>query len=121
MKDKLTIKQERYAQGLFKGLTQREAYVLKMDALKEMGKLLGMFGKYRGKETKGDPYMIFTIAYCYFYKAKDYIQKYACAMLLDYYMPVWREIVGIENLGGIAKRNSKEVRQWTKLYHGKCI
>ena len=32
MKDKLTIKQEKYAQGLFKGLTQREAYKQAYDA-----------------------------------------------------------------------------------------
>jgi hypothetical protein len=125
MADKgLTIKQEKYAQGLFAGLTQREAYALKMDALKEIGKILGMFGKRRGTETIGDPHMIFNIAYWYFYEAKNYIQKYALAMLLDYYMPVWRDIVGIENLGGIVDRNSKEVRTWTKevlkQYDNKC-
>lgn len=32
MKDKLTVKQERYVQGLFKGLTQREAYKQAYDA-----------------------------------------------------------------------------------------
>lgn len=32
MADKLTIKQEKYAQGLFKGLTQREAYKQAYDA-----------------------------------------------------------------------------------------
>lgn len=110
----LTVKQEKFAQNLFTGMSQREAYKLKFDALKEMGKLLGMFGKFRGKEIIGSPELIMFIAYHYFYIAKDYIQKYALASLLDYYMPVWREVVGIEYLGGITKRNSKEVREWRK-------
>jgi hypothetical protein len=114
MADKLTMKQEKYVQGLFAGLSQREAYALKFDALKKIGTMLGMFGKARGKETIGDPKVIMITAYWYFYIAEDYIQKYALAMLLDYYMPVWREIVGIENLCGIVDRNSKEVRQWRK-------
>jgi hypothetical protein len=114
MSDKLTIKQEKYVQGLFAGLSQREAYALKFDALKKMGTMLGMFGKSRGKEIIGDPAMILYIAYWYFYVAKDYIQKYALAMMLDYYMPTWREVVEIKYLGGIVDRNSKEVRQWRK-------
>lgn len=112
--DKLTIKQEKFAQGLFSGLSQREAYALKLRALRKMGEILGLFGKRRGKETIGDPKVIYFIAECYFYRAKGFVQKYALACLLDYYMPTWREIVGIENLGWIVDRNSKEVRVWRK-------
>ena len=54
------------------------------------------------------------ITYWYFYVAEGFIQKYALASMLDYYMPIWKEIVGIENLGGIVKRSSKEVREWRK-------
>jgi hypothetical protein len=114
MADKLTIKQEKYAQGLFAGLSQREAYILKINTLRQMGTILGMYGKYRGKETIGDPKLIYALADFYFNYATGFIQKYAIASLLDYFMPIWRDIVGIENLGGIVERDSKEVRQWRK-------
>ena len=43
MADKLTIKQERYVQGLFAGLSQREAYMQAYNAEKMQDKIFSPY------------------------------------------------------------------------------
>jgi hypothetical protein len=42
-------------------------------------------------------------------------QRLATSLFLDVIFPEWRNIIGFENLGIVADRNSKEVLKWKKF------
>jgi hypothetical protein len=97
----------------------------KLRALRELGKHMGMFGPLRKyRKIKADPAMILFIFVNYLRDDIPPYQRVALAMLLDFYLPKWREIVGDKILGPAVDRNSREVARWRRLVikrDGKCI
>jgi len=93
---------------------------IKLNALREMSKLLGMTGPLRkisdslGHKVEYDVNEVLIITYLYLYADLPLYSKYALASLLDYYIPEWREVIGMEHLGPIVGRNAKEVAMWKK-------
>jgi len=91
----------------------------KMHALKQVAMRIGMIGPLReicdslGDKVEINKPLVFLTICQYLRDDISIWQKYACAMILDYYIPKWREIVP-EVLGPIIDRDSKEVRKWRK-------
>ena len=84
-------------------------------SLKKLGEYIGMFGKHAVKPSyEVTAEMKYMLAVYYFFIARTRPQKYAIALILGWWMPEWREVVGVKCLGGIADRNSREVKQWRK-------
>jgi len=108
-----------------KRFIQEYLLVKKLWALREIGKHLGMFGTMRKwRKIKINPNVVFFIFANYLRDNIAIYQKIAFAMLLDYYLPKWRKIVGDKILGPVVDRNSKEIARWKNAVlkrDGKCI
>lgn len=102
----------------------------KMGALKELSLRTGMIGPLReikdslGYEVEVNKPLVLLTLIQYLRDDITIWQKQACAAILDYYIPAWREIVP-EILGPIVGYNSKEVKAWRQRVlerdQSKCI
>lgn len=91
-------------------------YVTALGALKQIGLRIGMYGRFRKYPilTEDEKYESLLCVAVITDKNQPLVAKMACALILDYYVPTWREIIGYEALGNIVERNDKEVRVWRK-------
>lgn len=91
-----------------------KAMLKKLDALRELGEHLGMYGKVRIEPDEMSlEYVILAIIQLYNDNANA-IQKTACGYILDYYIPEWRENAPKEIIGPILKRGDNAVLKWKK-------
>lgn len=93
----------------------RRALQRKIEALRKLGEHLGMWGEFRRPPTKRDP----ALAMAALLRVMDDTalpeQRYAAALILDYYVPEWREIVPPTILGPVVDRDSPEVARWRRI------
>lgn len=86
-------------------------------ALKQIGKIIGMYGTIRVKPpemTETNKYECLGAVAVVTSPNASVASKMACSLILDYWIPEWRKIIGPENLGHVVDRDSKEVRAWRK-------
>lgn len=90
--------------------------VTALDALKQIGNHIGMYGRFRITPvlTDDEKYLSLGCVIIIADPKQSIVAKMACALMLDYYIPTWREIVGSEVLGNVVERDDKEVRAWRK-------
>jgi len=97
----------------------------KLYALKELGEHIGMYGKMRRIKVELDSEEVMITFINYLRNDISVIRKYALALLLDYYLPEWRKLVGAKLLGPIVERDSRTVQLWRKEViekdGGKCV
>ncbi|MCK4783335.1 MAG: HNH endonuclease [Desulfobacteraceae bacterium] len=97
----------------------------KLYALKKLGEHIGMYGKMRKIEVEFSLEEVIIIFINYLRNDISIVRKYALALLLDYYLPEWRKIVGPKLLGPIVERDSRTVQLWRKEVierdGGKCV
>lgn len=98
-------------------LTTREKnHTVALKALKQVGLRIGMYGPFRRYPVLTDDQK-YECLYCVAViadKKTPFTAKMAASLMLDYYIPNWREIVGTEVVGNVVERDSKEVRKWRK-------
>ncbi|MBN2980133.1 HNH endonuclease [Cohnella algarum] len=92
------------------------ALIHKLNALRKLGRYVGMYGNLRRPAQLTDEAKALCLRCVEIIRDENahFIQKMACASLLDYFLPEWREIVGYRILGQVVDRNSSEVRAWRK-------
>ena len=97
----------------------------KLYALKKLGEHIGMYGKMRKIEVEFSLEEVIIIFINYLRNDISIVRKYALALLLDYYLPEWRKIVGPKLLGPIVERDSRTAQLWRKEVierdGGKCV
>lgn len=85
--------------------------------LKKIGEMIGMYGKLKKtppEMTEENKYECLGAVAVVTSSNAPISARMACSLILDYWIPNWREIIGKENLGYVIDRNSKEVRHWRK-------
>lgn len=102
-----------------------KAGMRKLYALKELGEHIGMYGKMRRVKVEFGLEEIMTAFINYLRDDISVVRKYALALLLDFYLPEWRKIVGPKLLGPIVERGSRTAQLWRKIVierdNGKCV
>lgn len=92
------------------------AVVRKVDALEKLAYHVGLLGA--GSERREKPPVSADFLWACLGRIVDSdawpAQRRACALLLDMYVPLWRELVPPEALGYIVERNSVEVARWRR-------
>lgn len=95
---------------------KHKQYVTALGALKQIGLRIGMYGRFRKFPvlTEQEKYESLLCVAVITDSNQNLVAKMACVLILDYYVPAWREIIGIEALGNVVDRNDKEVGEWRK-------
>lgn len=95
---------------------QNKRHIIALGALKQIGNHIGMYGRFRHYPTltEEEKHVSLGCVAIITDRKQNIVAKMACALMLDYYIPTWREIIGIEALGNIVDRKDKEVRKWKK-------
>jgi len=88
----------------------------KLAALRVLGRYIGMYGPVSEQERKQraaavDPEWLLLIAH-QLLNAPEPWQRAACALVLEYHLPGWRETAPLAAFGYIVERNDPEVRAW---------
>lgn len=98
-------------------LTQFDRFRMEqLKALKQVALHIGMIGNLRRPPVLTDEYELQCLAAIQIIEHPDasLIQRLACAAILDYLLPEWRNIVPPETLGIVLDRDDKEVAAWRK-------
>lgn len=90
--------------------------LIKVNALNEVGKFLGMSGPFKVQPIIDYDLELYARASFMRYMDEDIsvVQKYACAMILDYIVPEWRDFLPNGHITHIVDRGAPEVREWRK-------
>lgn len=91
-----------------------EYLVAKVSALYQLGLMYGMWGRGRGHSgpVEADPQLVAGLLESFLAEGKLPVQRFAIAMLLDYYRPEWRQEIDLRLLWPVATRDSAEARAW---------
>lgn len=86
----------------------------KLQALRLLGEHVGMWGTFRRPPTGYDPLLVLASLVRLMDEEALPEQRYACALILDFLLLEWREVVPAGILGPVVDRASREVAEWRK-------
>lgn len=108
-------------------LTAKQAQLKQLHALRQVGKHIGMYGTVRIEPilSETNKYECLIAVMIISEPNQSITAKTACALILDYYVPEWRDIIPKSILGYVLEREDKRVKEWrTKVLERdghKCV
>lgn len=97
-------------------LTAKQQQLRALHALKQVGMHLGMYGTVRKEPvlTESNKYECLAAIAIITDPNQSIVAKTACSLILDYYIPDWRDVVPKTVLGYVLNREDKQVRTWRR-------